>query len=165
MPPKACIPSGLVPGDLISVKFEQKHDVRQKKGVIFNWTAIVDQIEPLLVRFQCDEKLGQKHPEPLPFPEKEEKILHEIKIMKTKKVVLAPPPPVNRRRVVKVFNGSTFSEVDPEWAAQIERAHSAFLKDPQAPSKFSLNHYGVVVMVDLKNRSIGELKQVLQIDE
>ena len=104
--PDCRIPEGLVPGDTVLVKWEQKDD--RSHSIIFNWKAVVASVVPeLFVNFQCDEKIGQKKPDRLPF-EHEGQILHEIRLVKPKikeECVLAPPLPVMRKVSVLSWGG------------------------------------------------------------
>jgi len=181
MPPKAlCLPPGLIPGDVVMVKWEQKF-AEQAKGIIFVWRALVEAVDPdhpvhpLVVRFQCDEKLGQKNPDVLPFRE-EGRIVLDIKKVKPKRgndVHLAPPTPAQpsfiiqpaKQRSVKVLNNGVFTEVTGEWKDLILEGHAAYLHNEKAPSCINLVHCGVLVKVDLKNRTIGENRQVLHFGE
>jgi len=164
MPPKMfAVPAGLVRGDTVVVRWEQKHDQRNRH--IFNWRALVEDLEPLKVRRLCDEKVGQQHPDVLPFKEVGSTVL-DIKIIpgKKKEAVLAPAL-VPAARSVKVLNGHTYFDVDPEWASAIIEAHDKFIVTPGAPEKITLTHCGVCFDVDLKWRTIGEKRQVLELGE
>jgi len=155
-----------VPGDTILVKWEQKDD--RSNGIIFNWKAVVSKVVPeLLVHFQCDEKIGQKKPDRLPF-EHEGHVLHEIRRVKAKfkeECVLAPPLPKMRKVSVLSAGGDTFITLDPKWTQEILEAHSRFVLDAKAPDHLFVTHCGVLTKVDLRNRTIGEKRQVLEIDD
>jgi len=155
-----------VPGDTVLVKWEQKDD--RSHSIIFNWKAVVASVVPeLFVNFQCDEKIGQKKPDRLPF-EHEGQILHEIRLVKPKikeECVLAPPLPVMRKVSVLSWGGDTFLALDPKWTQEILEAHSRFVLDAEAPDHIFVTHCGVLTKVDLKNRTIGEKRQVLEIGD
>jgi len=53
-----------VVGDLVSVKWEQKFDL---KSVMYDWKGVVEGLQPLCVRFDAEEKLGQQYPDEIPF--------------------------------------------------------------------------------------------------
>lgn len=148
----------------MSVRWEQFDGTRSHT---FNWRGTVESVVPLLVRFDVDEKLGQKEPDPIPFTQ-EGFITHEVRLIKPKRaqdVVLAPPPEerTTAKRHLRVFHGvDGWFNVDAKWTEQILKAHNAFICNPDALSEIEVTHCGVRVPVDLKNRTIGKYRQVLE---
>jgi len=173
MPPhRLTIPPNLVVGDQVSVKWEQKFD-RKSKGVMYDWKGVVEGLQPLCVRFEAEEKLGQKHPDVIPFVG-EGCITHDVRRIvpkRPKDIVLGQPTDTTAQRKgaraaarrLRVFHSKDgWVELDAEWKTAILEAHTAFITTPGAPEVIEVNHCGVVVPVNVKLRTIGHCHQILQ---
>jgi len=173
MPPHPLtIPPHLVVGDLVSVKWEQKFDLKSK-GVMYDWKGVVEGLQPLRVRFDAEEKLGQKNPDEIPFVG-EGCITHDVRRIvpkRPKDFVLARPTDTTTQRKdaraatrrLRVFHSKDgWVDVDAEWTTAILEAHTAFMTTPGAPEVIEVNHCGVRVPVNVKTRTIGHLRQILE---